>query len=457
MLTPTTGARVLARTPHPSPAQLAMALSLAFLAAEAWTAAGLLDAGAQVLGARRRWLGPLARLVLGAYHRRPADAPRELAGFVAAAPPFLAALSRAGERRTPIRLAGYLPAEPELTGSPRMIPPVAGLGDLAGFLHLTQGELDWFADAKHWNRLAGKGPLQHYRYVWRQRPGRTPRLLEIPGLRLRTIQRRVHSGLIGTLPVHGAAHGFVPGRSAATGAALHTGAEVVLTADLTSFFARVSAGRIYGMLRRAGYPEAVAHSLTGLCSHAVPPWALNAMPPGGGADERFALRQALRRPHLPQGAPTSPTLANLALSRLDVRLQGLADASGATYTRYADDLAFSGGPALARRADAFLRAVGRIAAEEHHQLNRAKTTVRKASVRQQVTGVVVNSRTNAARGDFDALKATLHNCIREGPASQNRTGHADFRAHLLGRIGWMEFLNPLRGAKLRREFDRIRW
>jgi len=74
-----------------------------------------------------------------------------------------------------------------------------------------------------------------------------------------------------------------------------------------------------------------------------------------------------------------------------------------------------------------------------------------------VTGIVVNERPNATRREFDRLKATLHNCAEHGAASQNRAGHPDFRAHLLGRIGWVGSLNPERGARLRGEFDRIRW
>ena len=150
-------------------------------------------------------------------------------------------------------------------------------------------------------------------------------------------------------------------------------------------------------------------------------------------------------------------LANLAVRRLDSRLTGWAEKADATYTRYADDLTFSGNGDIARRPDAFIRGVRRIIADEGHIANPAKTRVRRQGTRQAVTGIVVNQHPNLSRVEFDRLKATLHNCAVHGPAAQNHSGASDFRAHLLGRISWVESLNPGRGAKLRREFSRIAW
>ncbi|WP_342211775.1 reverse transcriptase family protein [Frigoribacterium sp. CFBP 8759] len=225
--------------------------------------------------------------------------------------------------------------------------------------------------------------------------------------------------------------------------------------DLTSFFARVTAGQVFGALRREGLPDAVAHVLTGLCTTSVPPGVLSRMPPGGSPEQRFALRHALSAAHLAQGAPTSPTLANVAVRRLDSRLAGYARAAGATYTRYADDLAFSGDGTLAGRADAFVRGVGRIVGDEGHLLNATKTRVRGAATRQVVTGVVVNAGTNTMRSEYDRLRAVLHNAATTGLEAQNRAGHPDFAAQLWGRIGWVEQLNPGRGARLRAAFARV--
>jgi hypothetical protein len=168
-------------------------------------------------------------------------------------------------------------------------------------------------------------------------------------------------------------------------------------------------------------------------------------------------RQCYQRRHLPQGAPTSPALANACAYRLDARLTALARAFGAVYTRYADDLAFSGNDRLARSARRFQVLAGIIAAEERFELHYRKSRFMRRGVRQQLAGVVVNEHLNVSRTEYDKLKAVLTNCVRRGPASQNREGQLDFRAWLLGKVGFVTMINPARGAKLRRLFDAIVW
>ncbi|WP_082357877.1 reverse transcriptase family protein [Arthrobacter alpinus] len=450
------GSAVLARTPHPSPEAVSTALADAFLAAEQWNAEALARAGNHTCGSPRRWITTLAAHIVASYPRPPVDAPRELAAVVRQSKPFTRALARASRTGKPLPLKHYTLDPAVARHSPLDVPDIGNLSELARLLGITPGELEWFADPKHLNRNAAP-ILAHYRYVWHTRPGRVPRLLEVPAPRLRALQRVVLSQLLCPIPPHPAAHGFVPGRSAVTGAGAHTGKLVVVNLDLATFFAKVTAGRVFGVMRQAGYAEAVAHRLTGLCTHRVPARVLSQMPPGGDPADRFALRQALALPHLPQGAPTSPMLANLAVRRMDSRLAGWARRFDAGYTRYADDLAFSGGRDLARGADAFIAGVGRIVADEGHRLNHRKTRVRGASARQSVTGVVVNAHPNVRRTDIDRLKAILHNCATYGPSSQNLEGHAEFQAQLLGRIAWVAGVNPHRGAQLRAVYRRISW
>jgi RNA-directed DNA polymerase len=81
----------------------------------------------------------------------------------------------------------------------------------------------------------------------------------------------------------------------------------------------------------------------------------------------------------------------------------------------------------------------------------------RQGVRQQLAGLVANECLNIRRTDFDRLKAILTNCIRLGPESQNREGHTDFRAHLSGRVAFVEMIHPAKGRRLRALLDQIRW
>ncbi|WP_176141229.1 reverse transcriptase family protein [Agreia bicolorata] len=436
---------------------IAVGLSHAMLAAPEWAFDPLVDACGRALGARPGWLWPLVDGILDVYRRPPRDAHRELARWIEASTAFRGAIEAAREAGRSIALAHLETIPASMGPTPLTVPSIAGLGELADFLGVSPGQLDWLTDTAHFNRRTPRGRLHHYSYDWLVRPGRAPRLLEVPTPRMRRVQRRVLREILTALPLNDAAHGFVPGRSAVTGAAAHAGAETVITLDLQNFFARVPAQRVYSVFRQAGYPEAVAHALTGLCTHAVPPWVGARMPVGGSLEDRLALKQAISGSHLPQGSPTSPALSNLSVRRVDTRLNGWAAASGAAYTRYADDLAFSGEGLRGRAAATFIAGVARIVLDEGHLLNESKTRISGRGARQSVTGLVVNDGVAVDRLYFDELKAILHNCAVHGPHGQNRAQHADFRAHLLGRLAWVESVSPSRGVRLRREFDRIDW
>jgi hypothetical protein len=340
------------------------------------------------------------------------------------------------------------------------VPEIATVGELAEFLDLSDGELAWLADIRGLERTVAGERLRNYWYGTIVRPGRPVRVIERPKHRLKAIQRRILHEILVWIPAHEAAHGFVPGRSVRSHAAKHTGKHVVMRLDLEDFFSSIEANRIYGTFRTAGYPEAVAHTLTGLGTNVVPAgfWAsLDRPVEPAQIDPHHRLGRRLATPHLPQGAPTSPALANLAAFRLDRRLTGLAASLEITYTRYADDLTFSGPARLARHQRTLRAAVTEIARDEGFTINQHKSTLVTRAGRQQVCGIVTNERLNIARTEYDALRAILHNSVIHGPATQNRREVPDFRAHLLGRITWIAALSPARGEKLHRQFAAITW
>jgi len=217
---------------------------------------------------------------------------------------------------------------------------------------------------------------------------------------------------------------------------------------------------VHALFRTLGYPREVARILTGLCTNAVPHDAWADAPPAetpAEAAERWRARRFYAAPHLPAGAPTSPALANLAAFRLDVRLGAAARRAGAAYTRYADDLAFSGAEELARSVESFRDLCVAIIAEEGFAVNGRKTRAVRRGAKQRLAGLTVNARPNIARTEYERLKAILHNCVRHGPTNQNRDHHPSFRAHLEGRVAWVAHVHPERGRRLRQELERIDW
>jgi hypothetical protein len=96
--------------------------------------------------------------------------------------------------------------------------------------------------------------------------GGSIRLIEAPKDQLKATQRKILSGLLNAIPVHEAAHGFRKGRSIRTFAGVHAGRRVVLKMDLSDFFPSIDRSRVQALFRTAGYPEAVADLLGGLCT-----------------------------------------------------------------------------------------------------------------------------------------------------------------------------------------------
>jgi RNA-directed DNA polymerase len=340
------------------------------------------------------------------------------------------------------------------------VPEIETVGELADWLGTTASELAWFADLRGLERGVADEPLRHYSYLTIPRRSGLLRVVERPKSRLKAIQRRLLREILDQIPAHEAAHGFTRGRSARTHAEEHTRQRVVVAIDLQDFFASVSAARLFGIFRTAGYRASVAHTLTGLATNTVPARVWHELP--RPSDPRLImahhhLGRRLAAPHLPQGAPTSPALANLAAFSLDRRLSGLAASVHASYSRYADDLVFSGSGLLLRRANEVRATIAQIVREEDFTINERKSMLATRAGRQKVCGIVVNERTNVQRDEYDTLRAIVHNAAVRGPAAENRSGVEDFRAHLLGRIAWVGALNPARGEKLRREFARISW
>ncbi|MBL8848560.1 MAG: RNA-directed DNA polymerase [Planctomycetaceae bacterium] len=339
------------------------------------------------------------------------------------------------------------------------LPPLKSPDDLAKWLNVPLGRLNWLSGRYRDGGHPGTAKEAHYHFQVIPKRSGGARLLEAPKPQLKAIQQRILRDILDRIPVHSQAHGFSKGRSIVTNAEPHVGKRIILKYDLENFYPSVRYNRVVAIFRSIGFSREVGIWLARLTTSALP-WNTSDIPRLGelsGLETRGRYWELYGSRHLPQGAATSPALANLSAYSLDVRLSGLARKFDADYTRYADDITFSGTKRFAGALSDFIPLVERVVRAEKFVVHKGKRRVLRNNQRQSITGVVVNSKPNIRREEFDRLKAILHNCLKYGPSTQNRDRHPRFADHLRGRVAFVSQLNADRGEKLREMYDRIDW
>ena len=346
-------------------------------------------------------------------------------------------------RKWLLRPAQMTAVQPSL--SPLNLPELPTTRDCALWLGATPERLHWLTHpSQRWrehDETLCRRVDNHYQYRLLPKRLKGLRLIEAPKAELKMAQRRLLDGLLALIPVHEAAHGFVRGRGIHTHAHGHAEQACVIAFDLRDFFPSIGEARVRALWRTLGYPEDVSQSLTMLCTTRTPLPVRERLGEANGLS--FEATRRLRKVHLPQGAPTSPALANLCAFDLDLRLDGLAHRFGAHYSRYADDLVFSGPASLAKQFRSLKAWVEAIANDEGFELHPGKQRLMRSHQRQRITGLVINKQTNIPREDYDLLRAELHR------ASKLHQNDPQLLNHLQGRVAWAsQSLAPARVRKL---------
>lgn len=332
--------------------------------------------------------------------------------------------------------------DPEGRRTENDVPQIKDARHLAEILGVSVERLRWLA----YHREVDTGT--HYRTWTVPKRSGGQRLISAPKPELKRIQRWIARTITEHLPVHGAAHGFLTGRSTVTNAGAHRGARMVVKFDIKDFYPTISWRRVRGIFRKAGYNEQVATVLALLCTEA----------PREEIDIRGKTHYvAIGERSLPQGAPTSPSLTNTLSRRLDTRLDALAHQLGYKYTRYADDLTFSWhrGDSKSARVGVLMRAVHNIVASEGFTVHAKKTRVLRFGRRQKITGLVVNSAPPDApaarvpRKTVRELRAAIHN--RE----QGKPGRGETLAQLRGMAAYIYMTDPEKGRAFLDRLSRL--
>lgn len=258
-----------------------------------------------------------------------------------------------------------------------------------------------------------------------------PRRIQAPVRALGFVQKRIVEFLSQHVRPMSESHGFTNERSILTNALCHLHSKVIVNIDIADFFGSINFGRVRGALMAPPLrmPADCATLVAQLCTF---------------------------RDALPQGAPSSPFLANLVVRRLDSQLSKLARDTRTTYSRYADDITFSSHsrPRVARVVSVDENGIAvpsrrllDVIAANGFRLNDRKTRVLGAGARQEVTGVVLNGGSpNVPRAFVREIRATLHAAERygvEAAAAEHVSrwnGAADLENVLRGKIGHVGFI-----------------
>jgi retron-type reverse transcriptase len=197
------------------------------------------------------------------------------------------------------------------------------------------------------------------------------------------------------------ATGFVRGKGIVYNARLHAGAPFLLNVDLTNFFGSITLAQVREEFLKIGFPIATADTLAQLCTY-------------NGS--------------LPQGAPTSPALSNLAFAEADQEIAALSLSRKLTYSRYADDLSFSGLTPIPRP---FVTELDRVLSSRGLALNPQKTRFAGPTQAKYVTGLVVNVHPQVDRRTRRRLRAIFHQAHREPTLFTARAGEL---------LGWASYV-----------------
>lgn len=232
------------------------------------------------------------------------------------------------------------------------------------------------------------------------------RLISSPKPKMRVAQSWVNSQVLESLNPSKYSYAFAPNISIVDNAKQHINKKIIVKLDVKEFFPTITFTRVRGYFEYLGYNPGVATVLALICTDS----------PKVRVTIKGTTQIVSVGPRsLPQGACTSPKLANMIASRLDARIAGLlAKLPGQwVYTRYADDLTFSSKDELAEIGQ-LIAAIKRIASDEKFEIKNQKTRIMRYPSRQTVTGLVVDKDVRIKKESLRRIRALFHNIETKG-------------------------------------------
>lgn len=239
---------------------------------------------------------------------------------------------------------------------------------------------------------------------------------------LRDLQDRIQERILRSLHFPSYLHGGVPGRSTVTNAQAHLGQKVVVTADVKNFFPSITHDQVFRVWRHTlGCSPRISQLLTQLTTYCG---------------------------RLPQGAPTSTSMANLVMHNVGSEVHKASDLLGLTHTTFVDDLTFSG-----KRAREALNPTVQILRVSGFRLPHRKIKIKSGGDRKAVTGVILGrSKISIPKKKLSKIRSALHHLATETPGS---LAWESAHRSTLGLLAYMSAVDAMVAAELRRRLETI--
>ncbi len=318
------------------------------------------------------------------------------------------------------------------------VPVLNSFVDVANALELTPSKLQWLIYER------GASNIDHYlRYEIPKKSGG-----KRPKKDMKKAQKWILENILIHLDVDKAAMAFQKGLSIIDNASLHVKSKIVVRIDIKDFFPTITFPRVRGFFESLGYNPGVATVFALICTDSPKVILKQEAIDGEKNNKDYPQFIVISERSLPQGACTSPSLANLICRKIDSRLNGYSSKSGWKYSRYADDLIFS-----TTSEDSYphrlIKSISSIISEEGFKVNQSKTRLMRAPNRQTVTGLVVNNEVTLSRRDLKRMRAFFHQCSSKGLDFMSEKIGKDALSVARGYISYVEMVSPTVAEKFR--------
>lgn len=282
---------------------------------------------------------------------------------------------------------------------------------------------------KDQNKFFGRNRNQYHNFYINKKSG-GKRKIEAPSEKLKSYQQWIKEKILEKIHISDHAMGFRRNYSILENAREHVGKDLVINIDLKDFFPSIKYAQVFRIFVYIGYTVEVAHLLTQLCTNS--------------------------QNVLPQGSPASPIISNIVALKLDKRLKGLAEKYSCSYTRYADDITFSGKNNIKN----LLPIVEQIIKEEGFTINTKKVRLQYKNQRQEVTGLIVNNKISVSPELQKEIDNAIYYCEKFGVEEHmHKIGctRSFYKEHLYGIAYFVKMIDKAKGEFYLNKLDDIRW